>query len=512
MKTVPPTEAAEEILHRLQQALAGIAHDLTDRSREAMRKTEQAYGAQATRDGRRLHELTCDSYAWDLFERRRRLKPHLPHMHELCQCEPLLHLMRASGELADRERLLRERDAALVALWQSEFVTDSDRWLDAEDVQDEYFSEVRRVAETYRPHYAALQIAAGRDQPLDGPRVRSRPLLQPPLMSLIFGACHDTWEGEVYCQGRNVLRLPSAGRADIPLDAMAWDIAVLAVSAFHVRTDGNDPDAPFPFLIDDYFQWRGLDPRKRSPVLRQQIVARLEMLCSETVQIHAETDLWLPDPHSGRRRKTPVMTTGPLLIKRAQFFARPPKPGETGQDAADGFLLSLGEWARAFVRERTMQGICLRRLAEYDLQRQQWERRIGWYLAFQMHNQASRMTFEEVVRDGRTRTAVTPQHPLRMRTVLDHSYVGWREMARTNPGKVIRQWCDALETLHRDGVIGSVRCLDGAWDGSDLPIRGRLNILLERRFRIVPGRDLLPHVRAKGKMRLVRELSSASLK
>ena len=38
-----------------------------------------------------------------------------------------------------------------------------------------------------------------------------------------------------------------------PLDAMAWDVAALAVSAFYVRTDGADIDSSFPFLIDDYF-------------------------------------------------------------------------------------------------------------------------------------------------------------------------------------------------------------------------------------------------------------------
>ena len=55
-----------------------------------------------------------------------------------------------------------------------------------------------------------------------------------------------------------------------------------------------------------------------------------------------------------------------------------------------------------------MLGVCLRRLAEYDLQRQQWERRIGWYLVFQMNNQASKMTFREVIQDGK---AAHPGHP-----------------------------------------------------------------------------------------------------
>lgn len=517
--TIPSAmETAEQILQRLQRALQNTTQgDGAEMScealpREAMRKTERSYGPQATRAGRRLHELTCDSYAWDMFERRRRIKPHLPHLHELCQCEPLLHLMRVSGELGERERLLRERDAALAALWQTDFRTEGERWLAVEEVQEEYFLQARRTAETYRAHYAALQTAAGHDQPLDGPRIRSRPLLQPPLMTLLFGACHTSWEGEEYRQGRSSLHLRPHPRASAWLDPMAWDVAVLAVSAFHVRTDGTNPNASFPFLIDDYFQWRGLDPRKRSRALRQDIEDRLEMLCSDALELHMETDLWLPDTQNGRRRRTTVRVTGPLLVKKTEFFQRLPKPGESGLDAADGTLLSLGEWAHPFVCQRAMQGICLRRLAEYDLQRQQWERRIGWYLLFQMHNQASRMTFDEVTQGGRTRTLVTPQHPLRMRTVLDHSHVEWKTMARTNSGKVIRQWCDALETLHRDGVIGPPRCVDGAGDGSDLPIRGRLDALLERRFRIVPGRDLLPHLRTKGKTRRSWELAPPSPK
>ena len=119
-----------------------------------------------------------------------------------------------------------------------------------------------------------------------------------------------------------------------------------------------------------------------------------------------------------------------------------------------------------------MLGIHLKRLAEYDLQRQGWERRIGWYLVFQMNNQASKMTFQDVTKDGKTRTLVTPQHPAQMRTVLNGSHVPWEETARTNPGKVIKQWGDALETLRKDGIIGPCPCLDGAADGSDLPARG----------------------------------------
>lgn len=144
-----------------------------------------------------------------------------------------------------------------------------------------------------------------------------------------------------------------------------------------------------------------------------------------------------------------------------------------------------------------MRGIFVRRLAEYDLGRQQWERRIGWYLVFQFNNQASKMTFEERETDGKTRTLVTPQHGLKMKTVLAGSRVAWEDMARTNPGKVRTQWQAALETLRKDGILGPTVCLDGALDGSDLPTRGRLSAMLERRFLFTPGPHLLEHLSAK---------------
>jgi len=526
------TGTAEALLENLQRILLDAAQDVQSSSaREAMRAVERTYGVQATRYGRLLNDLVAGSYAWDLVEGPATHGPHLPRIHELCQCEPLLRVMRESGELAEREGLLRQRDAALAAVWREESATDEDRRLAAESVYDDYFDGVRRAAEAYRPHYEALRRAAGGGvQPLTGPRVRSRPLLQPPLMALLFSACHldkqgrfapagdDRRGGVEYRHGKNAIQILPAeptpitrrnttldrealaawAGGDVPadlamLDAMAWDVAALAVSAFYVRTDGADIDSSFPFLIDDYFGWRGVDPRKRTRELRRQVEARLELLCSDRVQVRSETELWLTDSKTGRRTKTAVIAEGPFLVQRARVFRR----ASDGGDAPDGYLLSLGEWARKFVEERAMLGVCLRRLAEYDLQRQGWERRIGWYLVFQMNNQASKMTFREAIKDGRPRTLVTPQHPLKMRTVLDNSHVPWEETARTNPGKVIRQWCDALETLRKDGVIGPYACLDGLPDGADLPARGRLAAMLEHRYQFIPGKDLLAHLRAK---------------
>ena len=505
MNVTPATEgAAEALLGQLQAALGGAAGATP--SRAALRTVEREYGATATRAGRLLSELVAGSRAWDLWEgppgrAARGRDGRLPRLHELCVCEPVLRLMRESGELAKREHLLRERDAALAMAWGHGSASDEGHWLEAEAIRDGYFEAVARVTDSYQTHYEELRGAAnGSPTPLAAPRVRSHLLLQPPLMALLFAACHQ--DSELQSRGATECRrggnsLAWAG-GDGLLDAMTWDVAALAVSAFYVRTKGNDFDAAFPVLVEDYFAWRGTDPRKRSRELREQVAVRLEFLCAGRMQTRSEAELWLTDPDTGRRRKTALVAEGPLLVKRSRFF-RPPTGAGAGEAEPEtaGYLLSLGEWARPLVAERAMLGVSLKRLAEYDLQRQGWERRIGWYLVFQMNNQASKMTFQDVTKDGRTRTLVTPQHPLRMRTVLSGAQVAWEETARTNPGKVIKQWGDALDTLRRDGILGPSPCLDGAADGSDLPARGRLAALLERRYQFVPGRDLLPHLRAK---------------
>jgi hypothetical protein len=88
-----------------------------------------------------------------------------------------------------------------------------------------------------------------------------------------------------------------------------------------------------------------------------------------------------------------------------------------------------------------------------------------------------------------------------MKTVLQNSHVPWEEMARTNPGKVIKQWVDTLETLQRDGILSGWSCLDGMPDGSNLPTRSRLSALLEYRYQFVPGGDLADHLHRKSSRR-----------
>lgn len=514
-------ETAEELLRKFQALFVEKAPAApisagalaTSNATQTARMVERIYGHQATVYGRRLQELLTGTYAWDLFTRARPRKSRLPRIHEISRCEPLLGIMRESGELARRERLLEERDAALVEIWRDESIDEIDRRAAAADVEARYASAVDAVSREYRPYYHRLRRATGVVPPLTGPRVRSRPLLQPPVLAHFFAACHAETdlaferEGEwasIFRQGRHYVKLES-GAADL-LDEMTWDIAAIAVSAFFVRTSGSDPEASFPLLIDDYFDWRGVDPRKRSVQLRKQIDARLQLLFSDRLQIHSETDLWLVDPQSGRRKKTAIVSDGPFLVRRSGLYRLTAWVSEVENQPLYGYSVSLGSWASRYIEERAMIGVFPKTLAEYDLRRRQWERRIGWYLTFQMHNQGSRMKFEVVpgVEDDST-LVVTPQHPLRMRTVLAGGQVRWEEMARTNPGKVIKQWVDALDSLCRDGILGGYRCLDGAPDGSDLPPRNRLNAMLERRYEFVPGGEVLRHVRGKSDRRRQRK-------
>ena len=435
MAEEPPEALAESLLRQFQDAFG-------TGDRAALRAAERAHGAGANRAGRLLQDLLAGSHAWDLFEAGvgQGRGGRRPRVHALCVCDPVLRAMRESGEMGERERLLAQRDEALAAVWREPSRTEEERWQCDLDVRDTYDADVAALAERHRAHYETLGRAASRSYAsLAPPRVRSRPLFLPPLMTSLFRACHG---GE-----------PAGG-----LDPMAWDLAALAVTAFHVRTNGGDPGAPFPLLLDDYFEWRGTDPRKRSRTVREAVTATLEFLCSDRLGV--------------------LGAEGPLLTRRSLIFRRP-VAGEIGTAEPEtlGFLLSLGEWARPLVEQQTVWAVNLKRLAEYDLARQGWERRIGWFFVFQMTDPAR----------------PTPQ-TFTMRSVLDGSLVPWRGMARSSAGKVIRQWSDALNTLHRDGVIGPWACLDGAADGSDLPARGRLAAMLERRCRIAPGRDLLPHV------------------
>lgn len=530
---------AEEILRRLQRQMLEQAEakplaafaPVEDRhasasgsSRRILRSLEEAWGGSATQEGRWLDDLLQGSAAWEIIERplpgrKRRDAPPPPRFHEISRCEPLLQIMRESGELTERERLLHERDTVLRAIGQDAALSEGARQQAARAAYERYFADVARLTETYRPYYQELRRALGTIAPLTGPRVRSRPLLLPPLMAHLFRVCHadkDTLFAPAPDEARSgsggprivsaaYQRGPFAVRAIAPtatlllLDEMTWDIAAVAVSAFFVRTSGSDPDARFPLLIDDYFEWRGVDPRKRTLEARQEIDRRIRALCSEeSLLLETQSELWLTDPQNPARRRTSIATRGAFLVRQSGLFRPSPWLSETENEPLYGHLISVGEWARPFIEARAMLGVFPRQLAGYDRRRQQWERRIGWYLTFQMQNQGSRMRFSAGKEEaGRMGDTVTPQHSLKMKTVLQNSHVPYEEMARTNPGKVIKQWIETLETLKRDGILGGYFCMDGAADGSDLPTRSRLSAMLEYRYEFTPGGDLAERLRRK---------------
>ena len=521
MENQPAPEVnAEVLLQQLKTSLGNAAsrsaYSVSERDPALVQSVEKNYGARAIRAGRCLDELLAGSTAWELFEPPVPRRSRLPRLHELSQCAPLLNIMRESGELGDRERAFVQKDAKLAALWQDSTLTDEQRRLQTESEYSHYRDTLSKISAAYRPKYEHLKRAVQGDAiPLTGPRVSVRTMLQPPLIATFYSACHtadvNTFRqpavGNIDRNSRElrnggnavVVRSGESGSGEIALgmlDPMTWDVLTIAMVAFFVRTSGTSTDNSFPFQIDDYFLWRGVDARKRTRALHAQINDRLKFLFSDQLVAECESSLWITDPMSSRRVKTVSSTAGPFLYSHAPLV-RHKNSANADDQVPEGYIVSLGEWARSYVATRSMRGVFVRHLAEYDLQRQQWERRIGWYLVFQMFNQRRRMQFEAFEHRGTIKTAVKPQHPLKMSTVLVGSHVSWQDMAITNPGKVIRQWLDALETLHRDGVIGPYMCLDGAIDGSDLPSRGRLVEMLERRIEFVPGTLLMPHFRAR---------------
>ncbi len=278
------------------------------------------------------------------------------------------------------------------------------------------------------------------------------------------------------------------------LDEMAWDIATLAVTAFYTRTDGENAEGRFPILFDDYFDWRGVDPRKRSIEQKQQIQERIKLLADkDQMKIYTEVDLRLPDKTTGRNRIETVVTCDSLFFGATPFYRGGQSRLPLDDTLPDGYMIGLGAWASKYIEQRIMLGVYLRQLAQYDLSRQRWERRIGTYLVFQMQNQGTKM--KRIKKSGTTQ--LVPQQPLKMKTVLDNSHIEWQAMAANTPGKVISQWIAALETLKADGVIGGYECQEGKADGSDHATRGRLEVLLERRFLIFPGEHQRPLLEAK---------------
>ena len=267
------------------------------------------------------------------------------------------------------------------------------------------------------------------------------------------------------------------------LDEMAWDVIALSVTAAYQR--GGDAGKMFHINIDDYFDWRGIEARSRTKEARQEIEDRLRLLSDPArLKFRSHAELYFPDPKTARKKKEVVITEGAFLVRGDAYWrkgqGRLPYEGER----PDGYYFALGKWAERYLSERKMLGIYLRKIAQYDMARQSWERRMSWYLIFQMQAQSSYMKLrgDELV----------PQQGLRMESILDGSQIDWRPMAATNPGKVIAQFTAAAATLRSDGIC-DLRCQDGAFNGSDLPTRGRLAALLDRLYLPFPGEMVRPH-------------------
>ena len=277
----------------------------------------------------------------------------------------------------------------------------------------------------------------------------------------------------------------------VRLDALAWEVAVFLVVSFFQQTSGLDVDEEFYVFVNDFFEWRGVHPSNRTPELRERVIERIRLFFH--LRMYAEDTLYLRDEKTGRKKKTLVSPHGPFL-RESLCYDRP-----------EGFLVSLGKWAKEYVEETAMLGVYLRRLAGYNPNTQHWERQIGWYLVFQLQNQASRMDYREV---GEELQGVMRQ-PLRMESILNGACLPWQRLALNDPGKVVRQFSQALETLKHDGIISDYECLDGAADGSDLTQRkGKLDKMLDRRYRVSPGADLLPHLYAKKTARIKSQARS----
>jgi len=387
------------------------------------------------------------------------------------------------------------------------------------------------------PAPAGEEISA--PAPLVQSNTRAKTMLQNPVMALLFAATGERKEITPFCDGerggmslqdrKNGSVLAVYNQEAVPLeireaetesemfrawaasgvagdlsllDDKAWEIAALGVTAFFTRTKGDSIDTPFPFLWEDYYEWRDIDPRKRSTAENEELAQRLELLFdANRVSLFVREELYLPDPQTGRKTLTPIITKGSFFDTARPFWrAGQMRLGLTEVDRQpDGYRLRLGEWARQYVAARAMLGVNLKRLAEYDLRRQLWERRIGWYLCFFLQSS----NYKAVTRpDNPNKKALKPAHGLHMETILDKAGLDWKPGATTNPGRVISQFLTALQTLKADGVIGEYACIDGEDDGSDLPIRGRLEAMLQRRWEFTPGADQRPHIVKRHKAKL----------
>ncbi len=284
------------------------------------------------------------------------------------------------------------------------------------------------------------------------------------------------------------------------LDDMAWDVAALTLTAFFHRTSATSINEPFALLLRDYFDWRGTKASHRDYETKVAVWDRLRLLSSQRVRLAGPCELYTTDLVTGRRRKERFRAEGPFLVFHATL-SRETDCSEQASLPFDDFgltlgaKLTLGDWATKFIEARSMLGLNLKRLAEYDTRRQHWERRIGWYLLFQMQNQAPHSQIEAKMVSGVKRTIYTPQQPLYMKTILEGSRLTWRHTAEKNPRRIIRHFCDALATLKSDGILGDYRRLGGPSDLSDFcRNKDYIEHAVKTRWLFMPGKEQLDQI------------------
>jgi hypothetical protein len=288
-------------------------------------------------------------------------------------------------------------------------------------------------------------------------------------------------------------------QADLSLlDELCWDVFMACLVTFFKRTPGRDIRERFTFLFSDVFAYKDIKPTHQSPELKGAIFERMRYLSSQRLILSSSQPLHVLDPVTERRKLQAGAVHGPAFGWLGDVYSVPDGKLTTEEGKTlQGVRVTLGEWARELVSNEAYLGQALLKLGRYNSGRQLWERRIGFYLLFQLYNQATRAAWREV--DGDLRM-VAPQQPLCLETILNGAGMDWKRQGQATPSKLIHNYTTALEKLNEDGLF-RVQCLDGPADGSDLESRGRLPQLLKRRFNVLPGPLLEPHLAAKAQVK-----------
>jgi len=281
------------------------------------------------------------------------------------------------------------------------------------------------------------------------------------------------------------------------IDDTLWDVATTALILFYERTDGERVEARFNFWIEDYFEWLEVAASHRLFDRRHQVFRRLDLLASKRLQIINTCTLLAPNATTGRKSLQESRKNGPFLSHVADLCLRSDR-GRGGKMKMhpDGLTVSLGDWAKEIVSRSAFVGRAVRQLSKYNAYDELWERRIGWYVVLQLHNQAIKSQWES---KGGDLKMVRAQHPLVLETILRGACLDWEAVAKKRAGRVLERVSDAVKRLEADGIV-SLRALDGPIDGSDLTGYGVLAKVLKRRFEPLPGPLLEGHLAKKARV------------